>query len=108
MVSLELARSRHRKLNEGGGDWGQDDRQEPSDDSPASVTVALVPSTKTSEHEPPLGKVRDQRDGAGQHRHHRADQDVPISHVRELVRQNAIELPFVKDAEKTFIDADGG
>ena len=85
-VGVELARPRNRRLNQHRRDRREDDRRRAARSDSALRSIVAPPPPKN------IAKRDDHHDRGGERRRDRADQDVAVLHVRELVRDHAFEL----------------
>ena len=93
-VGVELARPGNRRLNQHRGNRREDDRGDERDRTalPAIVAPAAEKHREAGDH----------HDRGGQRCRHRAREDVAVLHVRELVRQHAVELVVAQDLQDAF------
>ena len=94
-VGGELARPRDRGLDQHRGERREDDRREQGD----GVRAAVVAVARAAEEH---RKPRDHHDRRGDRRGNRADQDVAMLDVRELVGDDAFQLLLVEDPHDAF------
>ena len=75
----------------------------------ASSAIGLLPSRSSSRPPPKnIAKRDDHHDRRRQRRRDRADQDVAVLDVRQLVRDHAFELVVAQDPQDAFGRGDGG
>ena len=87
-VGVELAGARDRRLNQHRRNRRQDDRRDQRERVGALAVVAAV-AAAAEEHR----EARNHHDRGGQRRRHRADQDVAMLDVRQLVRRARLRAP---------------
>src|SRR5215472_12736637 len=105
VVGLVLARARDRELNQQSRQRSQDDEQKDSDYA-QRILVFFVATA--AEEQAELADLGQQGDCAGQDRHNRAAQNVPVADMGELVRQHPIDLFLVEELQQALIHTDRG
>ena len=93
-IGRELARPRDGRLDQAGGDRREDHHEQQR----RGVRALAVVTAAAEEHREP----RRHHDRRGDRRGHRADEDVAVLHVRELVGDHAIEFFRAERAQDAF------
>jgi len=109
-VGQKLALARDGQVYEGGGDGGQDRKYQPNhggDELHLSPALAVTPAPAAEKREA-QENVRHDGNEADEDHHHGREQDVPIAHMRELVRDYPLQLATLQEGEESGRDGDDG
>ena len=96
-----LAAAADRHLDDAGGERAEDDQRQ------ARQHVAALAVAPAEQHRQ-LREVGQERDDGRERGGDRADEDVAVADVRELVAEHAAQLALVEQLEDALGDADGG
>ncbi len=111
-VGEVLAVAAHRHLHEVAGERRQHEHRQRRDRDHraerAGVAVVVAPAAHAAPEREAQPDVGDQRDGADGGDRDGGDEDVVVLHVRELVRDHALELHPVHDLEQPGRDRERG
>ena len=100
-VGGELARPRDRRLDQHRGERRQDDHRDQRDRIVAAIAIVVAPAV-AAEHRRVLRHLRGHHDRGRHRRGDRADEDVAVLHVRQLVRDDAFELAVAQHLQDAF------